>query len=211
MLPPPVVWAAATPNARNKTDDARKYLRIVLLCFLIAKSALRCGMRRWPDRDGPPELVWLMCSAVSNIFLPGLHLRLTMWACFLLLFLPSALLAQSEHNELPAQLLSARTACLEMVKGYDRVLDETKKELKKWGRFKVVEDCPKADVIVWSSSRNSAREHYCRATVQVLGASDRAVLWSRSRSCDIVSNPTTYETVVRLIRDLEKDIKDNQH
>lgn len=45
----PVVCATATPNDRNKTADARKCLRMRLLCFC-RNLPLKVGMQ-WPSQE----------------------------------------------------------------------------------------------------------------------------------------------------------------
>jgi hypothetical protein len=105
-------------------------------------------------------------------------------------------------NPAGARLVSAKTACIKLANGSQEDLATARRELKKWGRFKVVESCPQADVAVWLASRNLPAADICGATLQVLGAQDNAVLWTGSMRCKTKTSPL----VIRLIRQLKTDI-----
>lgn len=63
----------------------------------------------------------------------------------LVVMLPLCSFAKSKHVQLPDKLLSAHTVML--YGGPPQVLDKALSELNKWGRFTVVSDKSKADVI----------------------------------------------------------------
>lgn len=82
---PPLVWAAAIPNPRNKIADTKNFLGIILLCSKI--FALRYWDAPAVGRDGGSELDWRLIQELRPekadkdfefVYLPGSN-RLSGW------------------------------------------------------------------------------------------------------------------------------------
>jgi len=101
-----------------------------------------------------------------------------------------------------ARLLSAKTACLHLGNGSDKDLAEARRELKTWGRFKLVDDCSSSDVAIWITARYVPEAEICGAIVQVQGISDKAILWTGNKHC----KTKTDEVVGQLVRQLRADM-----
>jgi hypothetical protein len=101
-----------------------------------------------------------------------------------------------------ARLLSAKTMCIKMLNGSKQDEAIARKDLKAWGRYKLVESCPDADVALWISAREHGPNDLCAVRVQVLGAKDNNILWYGDRKCSSRTSPA----VDLLVRKLKKDV-----
>ena len=95
-------------------------------------------------------------------------------------------------------LKSAKTTCIKMLYGSDKDAAAAKSELKKWGRYKVLEDCSKSDLNLWIAAGSPAKEGACHVTVQAI-TQDQQVLWSGTRDCK-GSTPPVVAQLVRKLR-----------
>lgn len=121
--------------------------------------------------------------------------------CFFLLFLAAPVWAGAAQPQNPGTLASAKSACIKLLHGSARDAASAKAELKKWGRFKLVDDCTRADISIWITTGSPAKEHVCRATIQAI-AQDQRVLWSQTRNCKGTTPPVVAQLVRRLRADL---------
>ena len=101
-----------------------------------------------------------------------------------------------------ARLLSAKTMCIKLLNGSKEDEAVARKDLKLWGRYKLVESCPQADVALWISAREHGPNNLCAVRVQVLGATDDNILWYGDRKCSTKSSPA----VGLLVKKLRKDV-----
>lgn len=118
-----------------------------------------------------------------------------------LLFLAAPVWASAAQAQHPETLASAKSACIKLLHGSSRDIAAATSELKKWGRFKLVDDCTRADISIWIATGSPAKEHVCRATVQAI-ARDQRVLWSQTRDCKGTTPPVVAQLVRRLRADL---------
>lgn len=101
-----------------------------------------------------------------------------------------------------ARLLSAKTACMHLGNGTDKDLEEARRELKSWGRFKLVDNCSAADVAIWITARYVPEAEICGAILQVQASSDHSILWTANKHCK-----TKPDVVVgQLVRQLRADM-----
>jgi hypothetical protein len=121
--------------------------------------------------------------------------------CFFLLFLAEPIWAGAAQAQNPDTLGSARSACIKLLHGSARDAASAKAELRKWGRFKLVDDCAKADISLWIAAGSPAKEHVCHVTVQAI-APNQQLLWSQSRDCKGTTPPVVAQLVRRLRADL---------
>jgi hypothetical protein len=80
-------------------------------------------------------------------------LRGTLWFIVAVLLVPSCM-AKREPAPLSAQVIAAKTAYVEN-HGSARLKDRCYNELKKWGRWQIVEDRTKADLVIVLSSQEA--------------------------------------------------------
>jgi hypothetical protein len=66
--------------------------------------------------------------------------------------------AEKSHAPLSPKILSAKTVYLEN-HGRANIADKTYDELKKWGRWEIVEDRNKADLVIVLSSEKAKSSH----------------------------------------------------
>jgi len=64
----------------------------------------------------------------------------------------TATAGNSKHVKLPPKILSAKSLCFEDRTGAARVANKALDQLKKWGRFQIVQDPKKADLVVMLSA-----------------------------------------------------------
>jgi hypothetical protein len=117
----------------------------------------------------------------------------------ILLLVAAAMPALAQDS---ARLLSAKTMCIKLLNGSKRDEAVARKDLKLWGRYKLVESCPDADVALWISAREHGPNDLCAVRVQVLGATDNKILWYGDHKCSTSTSPT----VDLLVRRLRKDV-----
>lgn len=120
----------------------------------------------------------------------------------LFLFLITAAMPALAQDTNSARLLSARTLCIKLLNGPTEDEAVARKDLKLWGRYKIVESCPEADVALWISAREHGPEDLCAVRVQVLGATDDTILWYGNRKCSTKSSPAVDLLVKRLRKDV---------
>jgi hypothetical protein len=107
----------------------------------------------------------------------------------------------SAQAQVPATLISAKTTCIKLLYGSSHDTAAAKNELRKWGHYKLLNDCSKADMSLWIAAGSPAKEHVCHVTVQAI-APNQQVLWSETRDC----KGTTPPTVAQLVRRLRADV-----
>jgi hypothetical protein len=118
---------------------------------------------------------------------------------FLLLAIPPW--AGAAQAQSPDTLGSAKTTCIKLLHGSRQDTAAARAELKKWDRFKLLDDCAKADVSIWIAAGSPVKEHVCRVTMQAIGP-DQRVLWSQTRNCKGTTPPMVAQLVRRLRADL---------
>lgn len=84
----------------------------------------------------------------------------------LLLCAPSLV---ARHAPLPRKLINAKTAYIDNRTGLENADDRAYDELKKWGRFRIVEDPRSADVILLVTARRYVSGSYTSGTVSDSG------------------------------------------
>jgi hypothetical protein len=102
----------------------------------------------------------------------------------------------------PTPLLSAKTMCIKLLNGSKQDEAVARKDLKAWGRYKLVESCPEADVALWISARDHGPNNLCAVRVEVLGAKDNKIMWYGDHKCATKTSPA----VDVLVRRLRKDV-----
>lgn len=117
----------------------------------------------------------------------------------LLLLLAAAAPAFAQDS---ARLLSAKTMCIKLLNGSKQDEAVARKDLKLWGRYKLVESCTQADVALWISARAHGPNNLCAVRVQVLGATDDNILWYGDRKC----STKTSAAVDLLVKKLHRDV-----
>lgn len=60
---------------------------------------------------------------------------------------------QKKHLPLPAQVLSAKTVFIDNQSGFAKIGDRAYEQITKWGRFQVIQDRKRADLILLLSAR----------------------------------------------------------
>jgi hypothetical protein len=66
--------------------------------------------------------------------------------------------AKDKHAPLPTQILSAKTAYIDNQSGHAEIADRSYDELMKWGRFEILSDPKKADIILRFTSTEQPPE-----------------------------------------------------
>jgi hypothetical protein len=120
---------------------------------------------------------------------------------FILLLVLQVAWLGSAQAQIPATLASAKTTCIKLLYGSSHDTAAAKAELRKWGRYKLLHDCSKADMSLWIAAGSPAKEHVCHVTVQAI-APNQQVLWSQTRDC----KGTTPPAVAQLVRRLRADV-----
>lgn len=121
--------------------------------------------------------------------------------CLLLLILGAPIWAGAAQAQGPDTLASAKTTCIKLLHGSARDTAAANAELKKWDRFKLLDDCAKADFTLWIAAGSPAKEHLCRVTLQAISP-DQRVLWSQTGDCKGTTPPMVAQLVRRLRADL---------
>lgn len=104
----------------------------------------------------------------------------------------------------PTPLLSAKTMCIKLLNGSRQDEAVARKDLKVWGRYKLVDSCPEADAALWISARNHGPNNLCAVRVEVLGAKDNKIMWYGDHKCATKTSPA----VDFLVRRLRKDVSE---
>ena len=102
---------------------------------------------------------------------------------FAMLLAPLAFARASSAPTVSPRLLSAKTGCIHMLHGTDKDMAEARKELKNWGRYKLVDECSKAEVTILIIARYSREVETCGAVVQVQDTANQAILWTGNQKC----------------------------
>jgi len=86
-----------------------------------------------------------------------------------------------KHLPLAPQVMTARTAYIDNRSGRSAVADETYHEIRKWGRFQVVQDRTQADIILLlTTTLDSDGDAWRHLTV--IDPSTGDILWSDSKA-----------------------------
>lgn len=123
----------------------------------------------------------------------------------------SSALSASGHAPLPKTLLSAKSAYIDGQVS-SRIRDKAYEQLAKWGRFRVVDEAAKADVIVVISSAPSPSGVYS-VSLSVVDPSTNAVLWSDQKpwkGFHASEDGAGVSGVEAMIRDLHRRIDDQE-
>lgn len=104
---------------------------------------------------------------------------------FLLL---SAVAVAADHAPLPKKLFEAKTIYIDNQSGYAEIGDKCYQELKKWGRFTIIEDSEKADMVFWlgSSEKQSGFSAYTQT-------------YSNGAATTSISPDTTGKTILKAV------------
>jgi hypothetical protein len=116
------------------------------------------------------------------------------YASVLMLMLVCCVVRASEHHApLPSKILEAKTVYIDNQTGYEEAADHCYDALQRWGRYTVVQDKSKADLILVLAGNHETRGAYANGSAVValrrsltsLSVVDPAtgdVLWSDTES-----------------------------
>lgn len=121
---------------------------------------------------------------------------------FVMLLVPLSLAWAKDASTVSPRLIAAKTACIHMLHGTDKDTAAARKELKTWGRYKLVDECSKSDVTFLVIARYAPEVDTCGAIVQAQGTSDSAILWTGNEKC----KTRTDLVVGRIIRELRAEV-----
>jgi hypothetical protein len=76
-----------------------------------------------------------------------------LWLVVIVLILAIEVAAKSKHLPLPPQIAAAKTAYIDNQSGIAKLGDRAYEQLTKWGRFEVIQDRRKADLIFLLSAK----------------------------------------------------------
>ena len=121
---------------------------------------------------------------------------------FAMLLAPLACAQAKQAATVSPRLLAAKTACIHMLHGTDKDTAAARKELRNWGRYKLVDECSQSDVTFLVIARYAPEVDTCGAIVQAQGTSDSAILWTGNAKC----KTRTDIIVGRIMRDLRAEV-----
>src|SRR5437868_2073766 len=111
------------------------------------------------------------------------------------LLLATQVFAKTERMPLPQQLMQAKRIYIDNRSGFAAIGDKAFDELKKWGRFEIVDSAEKADVVLLISAQEYisgyASSSYQNTTASVNGGYVNANTSGNSNSRAVTSG-TTY-------------------
>ncbi len=115
-----------------------------------------------------------------------------------------AALPAAKHIPLAPQVLSAKTVYIDNHTGDQKVADQAYQELQKWGRFEVVSDVTKADLVLYFGNRGERRG------LLVMDPQSAAILWSgqRMRTQMLGIYPIPTRAMHNLLSDFRKRVEE---
>ena len=191
-----------TPNARLRARNASYSPADTAISICFSFDRLPVTAVTWaviPERITlkPPVLEVLMFS--EELF-KTMKVRPLVFVIATIVLLVASSYAKHEKMPLPSQVMTAKTIYIDNRSGDADIGDKAYDELRKWGRFQIVDSAEKADVVLllsaskYISGYSSDSYHNTRGSVDSSGNIEAHT--SGNSSSDAIVSGQTYVTIV---------------